>query len=69
MDKIYVLIAGVDSWEDMIIYLTEEKAIEASKTFPNWRVEIFVRRENDLVPSYNYYKNGILEVFARRVAV
>jgi len=60
MDKMYVLIAGVDSWEDIIIYLTEEKAIEASKTFPNWRVEIFVRRVDDFVPTYRYYKNGLL---------
>jgi len=60
MDYIYVLIAGYDSWEDIIIYLTEEKAIEASKIFPNWRVEIFIRRDYDFVPVYRYYKNGTL---------
>jgi hypothetical protein len=60
MDYVYILISDENSWEDMIIYLTEEKAIEASKTFPNWRVEVFIRRDNDYVPTYHYYKNGTL---------
>jgi len=62
MDNIYVLLAGNNEWEDMIIYLTLQEAIQASKTFPNWRVEIFTRREQDFVPSYHYYKNGVLYI-------
>ena len=38
MDKIYVLMAGGECWEDMVIYLTETQAIDASKKFPNWPV-------------------------------
>ena len=60
MDKIYVLMAGGDCWEDMVIYLTETQAIDASRKFPNWRVEIFTRRENDFVPCYQCYRNGVL---------
>lgn len=60
MDKVYVLICGYDSWEDIIIYITEEKAINASLMFPNWRVEIFIQRDYDFVPAYQYYKNGSL---------
>ena len=47
-------------WEDMEIYLTEEEAIDISTTFPNERVEIFVKVDNKYIPSYCYYQNGIL---------
>ncbi len=46
-------------WEDVVIYLTKEKAIEISKKHPTVRVEIFRKTANDAyVPSYNYYLNG-----------
>ena len=39
MDFVYVLLLG--EWEDMTILLSEEDAINASKHYPNDRVEIF----------------------------
>lgn len=40
MDFIYVFIYGVE-WEDMIIFLSKEDAIQKSINHPNCRVEIF----------------------------
>ena len=48
-------------WEDAIMFLSEEIAINYSKKHPGIRVEIFTL--DDLIgysPSYNYYKNGNL---------
>ena len=67
---VYVLIYGSD-WEDSVIILSKEDAIETSKKYPNSRVEIFSKSKNidkDLIntlgftPTYNYYKNGELVV-------
>jgi len=57
---IYVLLKG-DEWEDMVVYLTKEDAIGASKMWPKCRVEIFGKNDDISVgysPTYNYYKNG-----------
>ena len=40
MDFIYVFIYGGE-WEDMIIFLSKEDAIQKSINHPNCRVEIF----------------------------
>jgi len=51
-----------DKWEDTIILLSKEDAINASTNYPNARVEIF-RQNNDTLgytPTYNYYKKGNL---------
>lgn len=59
MDFVYVLLLG--EWEDMTILLSEEDAINASKHYPNDRVEIFSKNNKlGYKPTYNYYKNGIL---------
>jgi hypothetical protein len=59
MDCIYVLVVNGDDWEDMVMYVTKEEAIEASKQHTNARVEVFRKSEKGgYVPSYNYYKNG-----------
>ena len=59
MDFVYVLLLG--EWEDMTILLSEEDAINASKKYPNDRVEIFSKNNKlEFTPTYNYYKNGIL---------
>lgn len=59
MDYVYVLLLG--EWEDMTILLSEEDAINASKKYPNDRVEIFSKNNKlEFTPTYNYYKNGIL---------
>jgi len=58
-DFIYVLVKGLE-WEDMVVYLTKEDAIGASKMWPKYRVEIFNKNEDGVgyIPTYNYYKNG-----------
>lgn len=46
-------------WEDMVIFLTEEEAIQASIKYSNIRIEIFSKNADfGYSPTYNYYKNG-----------
>ena len=45
MDFVFVLLRGSE-WEDIIILLTEEDAINQSKNYPNARVEIFSKNNN-----------------------
>ena len=60
MDLVFVLLSGSE-WEDMIILLSLEDAINQSKKYPNARVEIFSKNNNSgSTPTYNYYKNGEL---------
>ena len=57
MEFVYSLIK--EEWEDIVIILSKEDAIEMSKTQPHARVEVFVKSPCGYVPTYNYYKNGI----------
>lgn len=58
MDYAYLLINSND-WEDMVIIVTEDEAIQASMKYPNSRVEIFSKNADiGYSPTYNYYKNG-----------
>ena len=58
MEFVYVLINGSD-WEDMMILLSNEDAINKSINYPNARVEIFSKNDKSgYTPTYNYYKNG-----------
>ena len=60
MDFVYVLLLGSE-WEDIIILLSKEDAINESIKYPNARVEIFSKNNTSgYTPTYNYYKNGIL---------
>jgi hypothetical protein len=60
MDFIYVFIYGSE-WEDIVILLSNEDAINESIKFPNARVEIFSKNNKlGYTPTYNYYKNGEL---------
>jgi hypothetical protein len=62
MDFVYVLLCGSD-WEDMIILLSKEDAINESLKYPDIRVEIFSKNNNSgYTPTYNYYKNGELVI-------
>jgi len=54
---VYVLLKGLE-WEDMVIYLSKEDAIAASKMWPKCRVEIFGKKNGGYIPTYNYYENG-----------
>jgi hypothetical protein len=68
---VYVFIYGMD-WEDSVIILSKDEAIEISKKYPNSRVEIFGKSKHiekglinsfGFTPTYNYYKNGELVLF------
>lgn len=60
MDFVYVLLYGSE-WEDIIILLSKEDAINESINYPKSRVEIFSKDKNlGYTPTYNYYKNGKL---------
>ena len=60
MEFVYVMLCGSE-WEDIIILLSKEDAINGSITHPNARVEIFSKSNNlGYIPTYNYYKNGEL---------
>ena len=58
MDFVYVLIYG-NEWEDVVIYLSEEDALEASIKNPEARVELFSNIGKKVYkPTYNYFENG-----------
>jgi hypothetical protein len=60
MDFVYVLLYGSE-WEDIVILLSNEDAINESINHPNARVEIFNKNtKSGYQPTYNYYKNGVL---------
>ena len=57
---VYILLIIDAIWEDFVIYLTQEEAVQASIDNPSGRVEIFYKPHNlsGFVPTYNYYKRG-----------
>jgi hypothetical protein len=59
-DQLYVLVCPEMEWEDICIYTSSERAIEESLKYPDWRVEIFVNKDGEFLPTYSYYKNGNL---------
>jgi hypothetical protein len=61
MESVYLLVVNGAEWEDIIVYLSKEEAIEKSKQWPNTRMEIFTKSEKGgYRPSYNFYLNGNL---------
>jgi hypothetical protein len=50
-----------DEWEDMVIFLNEKEAKQASIKWSNVRIEIFSKSEFGYLPTYLYYQNG--EIF------
>lgn len=59
MEFVYVLI--MSEWEDTVVILSKEQAIEMSSKHPNSRVEFFSKNfSGAYIPTYTYYKNGIL---------
>jgi hypothetical protein len=60
MDFCYVLLFYGSDWEDTIILLSEEDAINESIKYPNARVEIFMKNDKRYIPTYSYFKNGKL---------
>jgi hypothetical protein len=60
MESIYVLCVDGAEWEDLVVYLTLEEALEKSKAWPNTRLEIFAKSEKGgYRPTYTYYLNGL----------
>ena len=59
MDYIYLFVTNNAEWEDIIVFLSKEEAIEKSKKCPNVRLEIFKKSEKGgYRPTYTYYRNG-----------
>jgi hypothetical protein len=56
MEFVYVFLHGCE-WEDVVIFLSKEEAIEESIRHPNNRIEIFSKTNTGYIPTYNYYKN------------
>jgi hypothetical protein len=58
MELLYVFVSGCE-WEDMIVFLSKEEAINHSIQYPSHRVEIFSKTEiAGYRPTWNYYQNG-----------
>jgi hypothetical protein len=56
-----LLFGNGSEWEDIVILVSKEDAINASITYPNARVEIFSKTNTiGYEPTYDYYKNGNL---------
>jgi hypothetical protein len=51
----------------MVIFLTEEEAIQESIKHSNVRIEIFAKKSDfGYSPTYNYYKNGELYKYCNK---
>ena len=60
MDFIYVFVVDGAEWEDIVVYLSKEAALEKSKKCPHVRLEIFIKSpDGGYRPTYNYYLDGI----------
>ena len=60
MEKIYIKVFNDCDWDEMAIYYNLEVAIAASKRFHKSRIEIFKIKDNEFIPTYDYYQNGDL---------
>jgi hypothetical protein len=58
MEYVYLLIYGSD-WEDIVVFLSKEDAIQESINHPKHRVEIFSKTDKvGYIPTYHHYQNG-----------
>lgn len=62
METVYILVSDGLDWDDIVVYLSVEEAIDASKKHPTNRVEIFTKTSSGYKPTYDYYKNGGLVI-------
>lgn len=67
MEYIYVMVKNTGDWEDLVVFLTKEEAIQTSITFPSVRIELFSKNadyygdcKGGYSPTYKYYRNGKL---------
>jgi hypothetical protein len=60
MELVYLFVVNGAEWEDIIVFLSKEEAIEKSKQCPKVRLEIFAKSpKGGLRPTYNYYLDGV----------
>lgn len=60
MEVVYAFAFDGAEWEDFVIYLTKEEAIDKSKKFPSVRLEVFEKSSDGYRPAFAYYLNGNL---------
>lgn len=60
MEFVYMLVCNGAEWEDLILFVTKEEAIEASIKYPKRRVEVFKKDIFGFTPTYTFYVNGNL---------
>ena len=60
MDLDFIYILFDPNLINTIIVLLEIDAINISKKYSNYKVEIFIKPVNNIgyIPTFNYYKNG-----------
>lgn len=57
---LYILVSDNFEWEDIKVYINIDEAIKVSIEYPESRIEIFTKNEdNSFTPMYHYYKNGV----------
>ena len=61
MQYIYLFVVDGAEWEDIVVFLSKEEAIEKSIKCPHVRLEIFEKTPTGYHPIYNYYLNGLLK--------
>jgi hypothetical protein len=61
IEFVYMLVQDGAEWEDIIILLDKEEAIQASIKFYTSRVEIFKKSSLGYIPTYAFYKAGNLQ--------
>jgi hypothetical protein len=60
LEYIYMFLNGSE-WEDAVLLIDNNIAIEKSISYPNNRVEIFKKNERGFFkPTYEFYRNGKL---------
>ena len=71
MDFIYIMFKN--NWDDTVVYLSKNEAVKASLEYPMFTVQMFTclrntsmevneitcLRNNEYVPTYNYFLNGV----------
>jgi len=59
IEYLFVLINNEFDWEDIVIFISMEEAIDASIRYPKCRVEIFSKHKYaGYIPTYKYLLNG-----------
>ncbi len=60
MEYIYVFVPDGADWDDIVLFLSKEEAIETSKKYPKVRLELFrASPKGGYIPTYSYYLDGV----------